>query len=163
MATPEIYTVYIQVNSNNYITSVNSCAYITNFTDWIEIDKGHGQKYRYARSQYFKNGLQRDNAYLYKYIDNKIIECTEDEILLQQHHYLYKLGVIDNNWEETLIDLKGYKTITIEGAANLSLYTQGDKELIAVFNTKKCDISNLQDKYYIHYDYTEEIQSIYLD
>lgn len=162
-ATPEIYTVYIQVNDDNYITDINSCAYLIDTTNWIEVDKGHGQNYRYARSQYLDKGLQKGNAYYYKYIDNKIVECTEDEILLQQHHYLYKLGSIDNNWEETLIDLTNYKVITIEGTAHLSFYTEEDKKLIAVYNTNRCDISNLSGKYYIHYDYTEEIKAIYLD
>ena len=39
------YIVYVKTNSNGYITAVNSSAFLTDTTDWIEIDSGYGDKY----------------------------------------------------------------------------------------------------------------------
>lgn len=67
--------VYIKVNSNNEIIDINSEIFIKDFTDWIEIDSGYGDKYAHAQSQYFNKPLINDDGnYNYKYFNRKIIE-----------------------------------------------------------------------------------------
>jgi hypothetical protein len=42
------YIVYVKTNSNNYITAINSNAFLSDFSDWVEIDSGYGDKYHHA-------------------------------------------------------------------------------------------------------------------
>ena len=59
--------VYIKVNDNKEIIAVGSSIFITDLTGWIEIDKGYGDKYAHAQSQYFDLPLQNeDGTYNYK-------------------------------------------------------------------------------------------------
>ena len=46
------YTVYIQKNDNNLVTAINSSAFLSDITDWIEIDDGAGVKYHHAQGNY---------------------------------------------------------------------------------------------------------------
>ena len=67
--------VYVKVNADGYITEINSEIFIKDFTDWIEIDSGYGDKYAHAQSQYFNKPLINDDGnYNYKYFNRKIIE-----------------------------------------------------------------------------------------
>lgn len=66
--------VYIKVNSNNEIIDINSEIFIKDFTDWIEIDSGNGDKYAHAQSQYFdKSLINESDKYNYKY-ENGIVK-----------------------------------------------------------------------------------------
>lgn len=66
--------VYIKVNSNNEIIDINSEIFIKDFTDWIEIDKGYGDKFSHAQSQYFDKSLINEfGKYNYKY-ENGIVK-----------------------------------------------------------------------------------------
>ena len=49
--------VYVKVNADGYITEINSEIFIKDFTGWIEIDKGYGDKFSHAQSQYFDKSL----------------------------------------------------------------------------------------------------------
>ena len=66
--------VYIKVNSNNEIIDINSEIFIKDFTDWIEIDSGYGDRYAHAQSQYFDKSLINEfGKYNYKY-ENGIVK-----------------------------------------------------------------------------------------
>lgn len=81
------YIVYVKPNSNGYITAVNSSAFLSDITGWVEIDHGYGDKYHHAQGNYFLKYPWTDNgAYRYKLIDGKAIECTEDEINQQEEY-----------------------------------------------------------------------------
>ena len=74
------YKVFIKTNDNNYITDINSDAFISDFDGWTEIDRGSGDRYRHAQNHYFAEGLTDENGvYNYKYIDGDVIECTAEE------------------------------------------------------------------------------------
>lgn len=65
--------VYIKVNSNNEVVDINSEIFIKDFTGWIEIDSGFGDKYAHAQSQYLDEPLMSEDGKLnYKYIDGTI-------------------------------------------------------------------------------------------
>lgn len=79
------YIVYIKINDSGYITAVNSSAFITDVTDWIEIDSGYGDKYHHAQGHYFtKPVMTMSGAYCYKFIDGVVVECTDEEITAQE-------------------------------------------------------------------------------
>ena len=72
--------VYIQVNENNEITSVNSDIFISDFTSWLLIDKGSGDKFAHAQSNYFPMPLIDENgAYNYKYVNGIIVEVSDED------------------------------------------------------------------------------------
>lgn len=79
------YIVYVQVNDFNYITAVNSSAFLDDITDWIEIDSGYGDKYHHAQGHYFtKPVMTMCGAYCYKLVDGVVVECTDEEIIEQE-------------------------------------------------------------------------------
>lgn len=79
------YIVYVKLNSNGYITAVNSSAFLTNTADWVEIDSGYGDKYHHAQGNYFPESIYTDGgAYRYKLVDGEVVECTTEEIRGQE-------------------------------------------------------------------------------
>ena len=79
------YIVYVKTNESGYITAINSSAFLTDTADWVEIDFGYGDKYHHAQGNYFEKPIFTDGgAYRYKLMDNKPVECTEDEIIAQE-------------------------------------------------------------------------------
>lgn len=79
------YIVYVKINTNSYITDVNSSTFLTDTTDWKEIDSGYGDKYHHAQGNYFEKPIMTEGgAYLYKLIDGEAVECTAEEIKTQE-------------------------------------------------------------------------------
>lgn len=79
------YIVYVKPNDNGYITAVNSSAFITDTTGWVEIDSGYGDKYHHAQGNYFPQPIWTEGgAYAYKMVDGKPVECTPEEIAAQE-------------------------------------------------------------------------------
>ena len=79
------YIVYVKPNENDYITAVNSSAFLTGTTGWTEIDSGYGDKYHHAQGNYFPQPIITDGgAYRYKLVDGKPVECTAEEIEAQE-------------------------------------------------------------------------------
>lgn len=72
--------VYVKVNENNEIIQIASSIFLDDFTGWIEIDEGQGDKYAHAQSQYLEKGLiDEQGRYNYKLIDGEVVEIPEDE------------------------------------------------------------------------------------
>lgn len=60
--------VYVKVNSQGYITEINSEIFITDLTGWVYYDEGFGDKFAHAQSQYFNEPLMDENGeFKYKY------------------------------------------------------------------------------------------------
>lgn len=79
------YIVYVKPNENDYITAVNSSAFLTDTTGWTEIDHGYGDKYHHAQGNYFPQPIiTMGGAYRYKLVDGKPLECTAEEIAAQE-------------------------------------------------------------------------------
>lgn len=79
------YIVYVKPNSNSYITAVDSSAFLTDLTDWEEIDRGYGDKYHHAQGNYFEKPIMTmGGAYQYKKVNGKPVECTPEEIAAQE-------------------------------------------------------------------------------
>ena len=79
------YIVYVKTNESGYITAINSSAFLTDTADWVEIDSGYGDKYHHAQGNYFEKSIFTvSGAYYYKLVNDKIIECTTEEIAEQE-------------------------------------------------------------------------------
>lgn len=75
------YIVYIRIDSDSRVIDVNSSAFITDTTEWIEIDSGYSDKYHHAQGHYFDKPIYTDDGIpRYAYIDNEVVERTEEEI-----------------------------------------------------------------------------------
>lgn len=81
----EPYIVYVKPNSDGYITAVNSSVFLSDLTGWVEIDRGYGDKYHHAQGNYFPKPVYiMKGAYRYKLIEGKPVECTLEEITIQE-------------------------------------------------------------------------------
>lgn len=79
------YIVYVKPDSDGYIAAVNSSAFLTDTTGWVEIDRGYGDKYHHAQGNYFPESIFTEGgAYRYKLADGKAVECTPEEIEEQE-------------------------------------------------------------------------------
>lgn len=79
------YIVYVKTNGSGYITAVNSSAFLTDTTDWVQIDSGCGDKYHHAQGNYFPEPIMTmGGAYRYKLVDGVPVECTAEEVAEQE-------------------------------------------------------------------------------
>lgn len=72
--------VYINKDSENNITSINSEIFLSQeeIQTMTEIDQGQGDKYAHAQSQYLKKGLvDEQGRYNYKFVEGKVVEIVE--------------------------------------------------------------------------------------
>lgn len=75
------YIVYVKIDNSGYITNINSSAFLNDTADWVEIDKGYGDKYHHAQGNYFPLPvITEGGAYRYKLVDDTPVECTLEEI-----------------------------------------------------------------------------------
>ena len=75
------YKVYVSLQ-DGYITSINSDIFLSQeeIQAMTEIDKGQGDKYAHAQSQYLEKGLVDEyGRYNYKYVEGKEVEVAEED------------------------------------------------------------------------------------
>lgn len=75
------YKVYVSVQ-DGYITSINSEIFLSQeeMDTMTEVDKGQGDKYAHAQSQYLDKELVDEHGrYNYKFVEGKVIEIAEAE------------------------------------------------------------------------------------
>lgn len=79
------YIVYVKPNDSGYITAVNSSTFLSDTTNWTEIDSGYGDKYHHAQGNYFPKPIcTMAGAYRYKLVEGAAVECTDEEIAAQE-------------------------------------------------------------------------------
>ena len=79
------YIVYVKTDDTNRITAVNSSAFLTDTTGWVEIDRGTGDRCHHAQGNYFPESIITEGgAYRYKLVDGEVVECTPEEIAQQE-------------------------------------------------------------------------------
>lgn len=75
------YIVYVKLDEENRITSVNSSAFLRETDGWTEIDSGFGDRYHHAQGNYFHQPVTDDRGiYRYKLVDGKPVERTQEEM-----------------------------------------------------------------------------------
>lgn len=76
----EITRVFVAIDTNDYITSINSEIFLSQeeMDAMVEIDKGQGDKYAHAQSQYLEKGLVDEHGrYNYRFVEGKVVEIAE--------------------------------------------------------------------------------------
>ena len=74
------YKVYVKTNADGIITAINSSAFLSDVTEWTEIDEGEGDKYHHAQNNYLPDGLMDENGiFNYKLTDGKPELRTAEE------------------------------------------------------------------------------------
>lgn len=72
--------VYVKTDVYGIITAINSSAFLSDTTNWTEIDEGDGDKYHHAQNNYLPVGLIDENGiYNYKLVDGKPMLRTEED------------------------------------------------------------------------------------
>lgn len=75
------YKVYVSLQ-DGYITSINSEIFLSEeeMSTMTEIDRGQGDKYAHAQSQYLDKELVDEHGrYNYKFVAGKVVEVAEEE------------------------------------------------------------------------------------
>ena len=76
-----MYKVFVKTDSAGRIISVNSDAFLSDITDWTQIDEGEGDKFHHAQGNYFPQSIMTiEGVYRYKLADGEVIERTAEEI-----------------------------------------------------------------------------------
>lgn len=95
------YIVYVKVNTDGYITAVNSSAFLVDSTGWLEIDSGYDSKFYHAQTAYFPKSVLTDgDACRYKLVDGSSVECTAEEIAQQEAALQPETGEGPTVWDE---------------------------------------------------------------
>jgi hypothetical protein len=72
--------VYAKVAANTIIKDINSSIFLNSTDGYVCIDEGIGDKFAHAQGSYLDKGvIDSSGRYNYKYIDNKVMELTEEE------------------------------------------------------------------------------------
>ena len=75
------YIVYVKPNENSYVTAVNSSAFLSDNTGWVEIDRGHQSQYVYPNATVSLR-LNKRKTHAKLILDLSRLECvrTIDEL-----------------------------------------------------------------------------------
>lgn len=73
--------VYIKIDSENRITAVKSEIFISDTSDWVEIDNGDGVRFVHAQGNYLPKPITDENGvYRYKFENGTVCERSADEM-----------------------------------------------------------------------------------
>lgn len=112
------YRVYIKINNSGFITVVNSSAFISDMTDWIEIDNGVGDKYHHAQGNYLPKPIIDENGiYRYKYENGKVVERSAEEMAADMPE-----PVNEPTLEDRIAELEAYNATLTECVLEMSEY-----------------------------------------
>ena len=77
----EPYIVYVKPDEKNRIVAINSSAFLTDLTGWVEIGSGFGDKYHHAQGNYFDQSVyDKRGICRYKLVDGNPVERTHEEM-----------------------------------------------------------------------------------
>lgn len=78
---PELYKVFARADAEGRITAINSSAFLTDTSDWIEIDRGMGDKFHHAQGNYLESPLMDERGlFLYKLESGKAVKRSAAEV-----------------------------------------------------------------------------------
>ena len=73
--------VYIKIDSENRITAIKSEIFISDTSDWVEIDNGDGVRFVHAQGNYLPKPITDENGvYRYKFENGTVCERSADEM-----------------------------------------------------------------------------------
>lgn len=101
----EPYKVYIKVNEYGVVTAINSSAFLSDTTGWIEVDEGYGDKFHHAQGNYLLTALMNENGiYLYEYKDGTV-KIRSDSDIQEEWEEMTLPNLISQKIEESKIKL----------------------------------------------------------
>lgn len=78
----DVYKVYVSVDNDGRVVSINSSAFVLDTEGMVEIDCGAGDRYHHAQGNYLPGPLMDARGVCrYKLEGGKVLERTEDEML----------------------------------------------------------------------------------
>lgn len=111
------YKVFVKVDTNDCVVAINSNAFIYDFTDWIEIDSGMGDKYHHAQNHYLNNPIVDNRGiYRYKLVNNELVERSVAEMDAD-----YVEPVIKQSNEERITELEAQNAMLMECLLEMSM------------------------------------------
>lgn len=114
------YIVYVKPNDSGYITAINSSAFLPDTTGWTEIDSGYGDKYHHAQGNYFHQPIiTYGGAYHYKLVDGKPVECTDEEIAIQEEEIKASITIVPTT-EERIAELEAQNEMLLQCVLEMS-------------------------------------------
>lgn len=117
------YKVYAKVDENGIINAINSDAFLTDTTNWTEIDEGEGDKYYHAQGNYLSVGLTDENGiFNYKLVDGKPMLRTAEEKTPELEHIAAAQEIAELKAKLTATDYIAAKIA--EGAATREEYAE---------------------------------------
>ena len=73
--------VYIKIDSENRVTAAKSEIFISDTSDWVEIDNGDGVRFVHAQGNYLPKPITDENGvYRYKFENGTVCERSADEM-----------------------------------------------------------------------------------
>ena len=73
--------VYVKADEDSRVIAINSDAFLTDTTGWVEIDRGTGDKYRHAQGNYLPGPLMDwRGVYRYKLAGGAVVERSQEEM-----------------------------------------------------------------------------------
>ena len=73
--------VYAKADEDGRVIAINSDAFLTDTSGWIEIDHGTGDKYHHAQGNYLPGPLTDERGVCrYKLEDGAVVERTQEEM-----------------------------------------------------------------------------------
>lgn len=73
--------VYAKADEDGRVIAINSDAFLTDTSGWIEIDHGTGDKYHHAQGNYLTGPLMDwRGVYRYKLSGGAVVERTQEEM-----------------------------------------------------------------------------------
>lgn len=110
--------VYILTDDQSRITRCEggyTIGNIADFTGWVQIDEGTGDRYNLCQSHYFDGGLYTgDGISRYKLVEGKAVERTAEEI--------------EADRQPNIADLRAAKTAAMSAACNAAITAGMDVE-----------------------------------
>lgn len=115
----ERYTVYVKTNADGYITAVDSSAFLTDLTGWIEIDAGFSERFHHAQGNYFERPICTEGgAYCYRLAEGQPAACSAEEILVQEDSIRAESGSASP--EKRLAELEAQNELLLQCILELS-------------------------------------------
>ena len=76
-----MYKVYIKKDQSDRVIEINSSAFLTDVTGWIQIDECEGDRCHHAQGNYLDGGLTEQHGIpRYKLVNGEAIERAQAEI-----------------------------------------------------------------------------------
>lgn len=77
----EQYKVFVLADESDRVIAINSSAFLTDVSSWIQIDEGTGDKFHHAQNNYLPGPLYDNHGISrYKLIDGSVAERTPEEM-----------------------------------------------------------------------------------